>query len=271
MNKVATVVSGLELTPAQAEKRRDDLAKIVKWGSVGAVALFIVAIAPLLFKLMAALAAMAVTGTIAGITIAAAPVWSMKFANWKLQKILEEASRNPIPTLENELLARKTALGQGAKRLGEALGHVESFVTQAEDAGRKHPDLAARWQARAERARGLGESKKKAFARAEQSVLLFEQEVEQARVEWGLILSEAAMNKSLNVIAGDPLSHLKARTALESVTNQMNQAFANMEVELLRQTTQDDFNTGGTKAIEHSPAYTSSVDLLQPQPVKVQR
>jgi hypothetical protein len=87
---------------------------LLKWGAVAGVA---VVVAPLLFTLLAATVALVATAAIAMVTVAVAPVFSMKLANWKMAAILAEARRNPIPTLENELLLRKRALEDTAGQL----------------------------------------------------------------------------------------------------------------------------------------------------------
>lgn len=227
---MSSVATGLSLTPAQAEKRRDQLALALK---IGAVALVGVVIAPLIFTLLKATVALIVTGVLGLATIALAPVLSMKLANWKLKAIMDEARRNPIPTLENELLVRKNALEEARTHLKNSLAQVEGFITQAQDAARKYPDMASRWKERAFKAKQLADMKKKSFNDAVASVAHFEEIVERSRTEWKLVLAEAAMNKSLNVIAGDPMAQLKSRVAIESVTDQMNAAFAGLEVALL--------------------------------------
>jgi hypothetical protein len=221
---------GTSLTPQEAEKRRDRLATVLKWGAVAAVA---IVIAPLLFTLLAATVAAVLTGVIAMVTVAAAPVLSMKLANWKMKAILAEARRNPIPTLENELIARHKALSQTKEHLARALAAVEGFITQAEDAAKRYPDMRDRLVVRAAKAKELANAKKGAYEAAVRAVGDFEAEVERARVEWQLVVAEAAMSKSLDAAGGDAMAQLKARTALDEVTSRMNQAFASLEIALL--------------------------------------
>ena len=155
-----TVGKGFGLTPVEANQRRDRLAGVVKWGAVAGVGLVV---APVAFAILKGITAVVVVGTVGAAVVGAAPVIAMKFANWKLKAILDEAKSNPIPTLENELIARKDALKRAGSQLQASLAQVESFVTQAEDAAAKYPEMAARWRDRASKARQLASMKKRSY------------------------------------------------------------------------------------------------------------
>lgn len=251
--------SGLSLTPQEAEARRDRLALGVK---IAAVAGFGVIIAPLIFTLFKATVALILTGVLALATVSFAPVVAMKFANWKLRAIMEEARRNPIPTLENELLLRRGALGEAKRHLADSLAQVQGFIEQAEDAAKKYPDMADRWRERISKARDLSTLKKNSYRAAVVAVDEFEVAVDRARTEWKLILAEAAMNRSLNVISGDPMAQLKTRVALESVTDGMNRTFAQLEVALLDSVEVVDVNG---KQAQPAPAIAMSEPMLLTQ------
>lgn len=265
MNALTT---GFALTPQQAEARRDKLAKILFWGGIAGIG---IVAAPLIFTLLKVTVAAIVAALLGAAAVAFGPVVTMKLANWKLKAIIEEARQNPIPTLENELITRKDALSVAAEQLKVGLGSANTFIELARKSAEKNPQLAARWQQRVQMAEGLKESKKRAFARAEEAVNAFEGEVETARTEWALIVAEAAMNKSLKVIAGDGLAQLKTRTALDSVTEKMNEAFAGMEVEMLREVTADDARIVNVQALEVSDPVTLPIGVGATQQVKVPR
>ena len=229
MNKLIT---NLGLTIDAAESRRDKLALILKWGLIAGVG-FIVA--PLAFTLLTAVTALLLTGFIALTAVALAPVAAMKLANWRMSEILSEARRNPIPTLENELINRKAALQQASEHLQMSLAQVEGFIRQAEEAARQYPDMAARWRERSAKAQALADARKRSYIQASRAVDEFERVVERCRTEWKLVVAEAAMNNSLNATLGDPMAALRSRTAIEAVTDRMNEAFAGLEIALLQE------------------------------------
>lgn len=263
--------SGLSLTPQEAEARRDRLALGIKIAAVAGVG---VIIAPLIFTLFKATVALILTGVLGLATVSFAPVVAMKFANWKLRAIMEEARRNPIPTLENELIARRSALNEAKQHLTDSLAQVQGFIEQAEDAAKKYPDMADRWRERITKARALSELKKKSYRDAVVSVDEFEVTLDRARTEWKLILAEAAMNRSLNVVGGDPMAQLKTRVALESVTDGMNRTFAQLEVALLDSVDVVDVNArqvGSTPALsvsESQPMLLSQINAANKVEVK---
>ncbi len=220
------------LTIDEAESRRDTVAKIFSWGLVAGVGLVL---APLAFTLLTALVALVITAGLAMVTVALAPVAAMKLANWRMAEILTEARRNPIPTLENELLSRKAALRQAREQLKISLAQVEGFVGQADAAAGQYPDMAARWRERSAKARALADARRRSYIQASKAVDEFEGVVDRCRTEWKLVIAEAAMNSSLDATLGDPMAALRSRTAIDAVTDRMNEAFAGLEIALLEE------------------------------------
>lgn len=229
MNLLRTAV---DLTPLDVERRRDRLAGVIQWAVIAGLGALV---APLAFALLQATVALALSAVLAMSAVVLAPVLATRLANWKMAAILADARNNPMPTLERELLARQQALRNFGAQLRASLAQMDSFDAGCEDAARQFPDMASRWRARATKARALAESQKRSYARAHRSVDEFSTEVQRCRTEWKLVLAESAMNKALTVGLNDPLAQLRAHTAIDSVTDRMNEAFAGLELELLKQ------------------------------------
>ncbi|MEO5734674.1 MAG: hypothetical protein ABIN96_01030 [Rubrivivax sp.] len=224
------LITNLGLTVEAAEARRDKLMTVLQWAFVAAVGLVI---APLAFAMLASVTALVLVGGMAAMAVAFGPVLAMKLANRRMSAFLAEASAHPMPTLENELLRRRSAIGQAGERLKSSLAQVGGFVDQAEEAARRYPDAAERWHQRAAKAQALAEAKKRAYLLACKSVEEFERVVERCRVESRLATVEAAVNESLHDALGTPLNALGASTAVEAVIQRMNEAFAGLEIALL--------------------------------------
>jgi hypothetical protein len=190
-------------------------------------------VAPMIFLVVKGVAGLLAAGLLGLSGVQLAPAVALKLANWRLRLMQGEASGNPLPTLENMLIDRRTALTQASVQLQGAIAQIDAFVEQAEHFARIHPDAATRWLERAQRAKQLREQKKRALRTAAESVAAFEQEVDRARTEWALVEAERALSHSLGATRGDPMAQLLERTALDSVRLQMNSAFASLETELV--------------------------------------
>lgn len=224
--------AAMNLTPLDAERRRDRLAGFIQWAVVAGVG---VLAAPIAFMVLQTTLALALSAVLAMSAVAFAPVLATRLANWKMAAILAEARANPMPTLERELLARQHALRSFGEQLRSSLAQMEGFDASCENAARQFPDMAPRWRDRAAKARELAQSQKRSYVRAHRSVEEFDTEVKRCRIEWKLVLAELAMNKALAVGMNDPLAQLRANTAIDAVTDRMNEAFAGLELELLQQ------------------------------------
>jgi hypothetical protein len=221
----------LQTLPSTRDAQRvARLARPLTW-ALGLGAALVVA--PVIFLVVQGMAGLMAAGTLGLAGVQLAPVVALKLANWRLRLMQGEARGNPLPTLENLLIDRRTALTQASFQLQGAIAQIDAFVEQAQDFARTHPDAATRWLERAQRAGQLREQKKRALRTAAESVAAFEQEVDRARTEWALVEAERALSHSLGATRGDPMAQLLERTALDSVRLQMNRAFASLETELV--------------------------------------
>ncbi|MDZ7856798.1 hypothetical protein [Sphaerotilus sp.] len=216
--------------PRHTLQRASRLARPLTWGLGLGCALVV---APVAFLLVEGVAGLLVAGTLGLAGVQLAPVLAMKLAHLRLRLMQGEARGNPLLTLENLLLDRRTALTQASVQLQGALAQIDAFVDQANTFALRHPDAAPRWRERAQRAEQLREQKKRALRTAAESVAAFEQEVERARTEWALVEAERVLSQSLDATRGDPMALLMERTALDSVRLEMNRAFASLETALV--------------------------------------
>jgi hypothetical protein len=88
----------------EVEARRKRLGRIV---TAAIIFTGSVVVAPVVFLAVKGIVGLAIAGTL-GIAInAAAPVLSMKLANWRLRALKHEAKTNPIETLQNIALKKQ--------------------------------------------------------------------------------------------------------------------------------------------------------------------
>ncbi len=221
--------SSLPAGPALTPTDRAGLARGLTW-CIGLVVAG--AVAPVIFLALQGVLGLAAAGLVGLVGIHAAPVVAMKLSNLRLGALRREARSNPMVTLEAQLIERRQALHRAAEQLNLALGRIDAFIDQAGQFMQREPARAERWKARVDQASQLRVRKIAALKQAAGAVQAFEQEVERARTEWSLVEAEQAMQQALGAARGDPLQQLLERTALDSVREQMNRAFAGLETEL---------------------------------------
>jgi len=148
------------------EARATQLARPLTW-ALGLSAALVVA--PVAFAIVQGVAGLVVAGAIGMAGVQLAPVFALKLANWRLRLMQGEARGSPLPTLENLLLDRRTALTQASFQLQSAIAQIDAFVDQAGEYARRHPDAAPRWLERARRAEQMRAQKKRALRTAAES------------------------------------------------------------------------------------------------------
>ena len=80
------------------DRRRARLTALAKWGIGLAGA---VVIAPMVFLAVKGILGLALAGVLGLALVHGAPVAAMKFANWRLRGLKQEARANPIETRQN--------------------------------------------------------------------------------------------------------------------------------------------------------------------------
>lgn len=193
------------------------------------------AVAPFVFLAIQGMLGLAVAGVIGLVGIHGAPVLAQRLSHGQLGALTRGARRNPLLSLEKQLIDRREALAAAARQLQLALARIDHFVEQAHEQARREPASGDRWRSRIEQAQALRGRKLAALQQASAAVEAFGQAVERARVEWAIVEAEQAMNQALGQATGQALEQLLERSALDSVREQMNRAFAGLETELALQ------------------------------------
>ena len=129
----------MELT---VEQKRQKIATGLKWG-LGIVG--VIVITPIVFLFIQGLVGLAVAGILGLAIINGAPWLSMKMANWKLQAIKHEASKNPVETLQVVLQEKMGALLNQQKRITEFRTEVSNFENKLDEFKAQFPTEAPKF------------------------------------------------------------------------------------------------------------------------------
>lgn len=203
----------------------------LRW-KVAIVALGVVLAAPFAYAAFMGTLAL-VSGIIAlaivSASIAFAPVWAMKLANWRLKAVMAEATANPIPTKWNIYRERVEALKANAEKIQRfqaMIGQKEGEVERLEKA---FPAEGPPFRKFIEAMKALLEQRKREFKVAQRAVENYRVETEKAEMVWNLAVSARELQVASGKTALDPLKAIADKTAMASVELAMNDAFAQLD------------------------------------------
>ena len=215
-----------------SEQKKARLATGVKWvvGLVGAAI-----IAPVIFLAVQGLIGLAIAG-VAGLAIVhGAPVLSMKFANWKLAGLKDEARRNPIETRQNIALQARERIRIAEGELTTFATEVRNFADQVKELRRDQPDDAADFDEQLRNLQRLLEMKRTGLADARTKADQFEAATDRAARKWKVAQAAMRMQKLSGSMADDAMNKLLAAESLDSVQTAMNRALSELDSVLAMQ------------------------------------
>jgi Tfp pilus assembly protein FimV len=226
--------------------------KFEKWNKifkVGLIALGALIISPIIFMVVQGIVGAVIAASIGLVVVNAAPVVSMKLANWKVGAITAEAAKNPIETLQNLLIEKRNAYDTFVTNVTEAVAARNNFAVKCREFSTKYPARAAEFENQLAAMTKLVEQKKAALEQARRAIEAGEDKLVEARAYWEMSQAAQEANKAAKMDTGDLYEKLKADTALDSVINSMSTAFAEIEVAA-------SLEPASTLAIENNPGYT---------------
>jgi hypothetical protein len=215
-------------TPSADERARRTAAiiKVVLFVALGLIA------APVAFLAIKGLIGLIVAAFIAFTAITIAPVLGDTAANWKLKALKDEAARNPVETLQRELLRRQTLLDEQKPKIERFETKILNFEGKLAGFKRQYPEEAPRFERTLNSMRQLLTLRKERYQEAKTNLLHFESETEKARAIWEM--GQAAKDASEGGMTEDDFyAKLKTDTSIEAIEETMNESFARLESSLL--------------------------------------
>jgi vacuolar-type H+-ATPase subunit I/STV1 len=216
----------------ETDLKRKKFAGIAKV-AIGAVV--IAAIAPALILLAKGIASIAVIGGIGLLIINAAPVVSMKLANWKVKEIVKEAKTNPIETMVNVANDRADRLKGALQRIGDLSASVKNFSDKVVGFKKQWPNDAAMFDQAVTNAQKVLAKWTSDYKIAKQALEAYLLEIEKCRAVNDMAVEMAALNKMAQMDSDKLMEELKSKTAIDEVSRRMNSAVAQLETSLLEE------------------------------------
>lgn len=194
-------------------------------------------LAPVALLMLKGLFAIAVAVTLLAVGIYGGPVIAEKLANWKLMGLKDEWKKNPIPTLQRQYAEKVEKLGLSAENLRTFIAKVNgyaSMVSNYKERFPRKPEKHKMYDERLSKYRELQALKENKFLRTKQAIEKFGEVVIEAEAEWDMALAANEVDLAAN-FNDDPMELLKSRTALTSVEEEVNKAFAELDIALLEE------------------------------------
>lgn len=216
----------------ELEARRKKVETLVKVAGLG-VAGFLVA--PVVFLAIKGLIGLIIAGGIGLGIVFFTPVIASKMANWRLQAIKAEAAKNPVETLQNEYKRRAEDLHGFNEKLRTFIAKVSSFADKVKAYKSKYPDEASDFESQLRNMRALLDLRKQKFLEAQQNLAQFSGAIERAKDKWDMSQAALAMALAAGQTEQEFFAKIQVETALDSVQQSLNTAFADLELSLIEE------------------------------------
>lgn len=198
----------------------------MKWG-IGLVAAIV--ISPFVFLAVKGIVGLALAMGLGLALVNFAPLVAMKFANWKIKGMKQEARGNPIETRENIALQVRERLRSAAGELTNFSAEVRNFADEVKELRRLQPDDAADFDEQLRKLQALLELKQRRLQQATAEADAFEQATQRAARKWRVAQSALRMQKLAGENEEDAMNKILASESLDAVQTAMNRALAELD------------------------------------------
>jgi hypothetical protein len=188
------------------------------------------------------------------------PVVARKFANARLKAIKAEAARNPVETLQNNYRTREIALNKAETSITTFCAKIENFRGKLADFMKKWPQEGPRFQNILSKMEQLYGIRRDKWRKANRDLQSFALEIEKAGAIWEMGQAANDLGEAAGMSEEAFFEAISTQTAINSVTESMNLAFAELDQALLE--SEDEKNAFSFSA----PAQVSNKHTTQALP-----
>lgn len=209
--------------------------KIERLAKIGALCLAGFLIAPIILATIKGIIGLIIAGVITLAAVNLAPWYCAKVANWRIMALKHEAAKNPIPTLENEYIARASKLDQFKDSLENFKAAVKAFYSKLNDVKKRFPEEAQQFEDNYAKLKQLEDLRSRKYLDARQSLADFRASIDKAQIIWDLGQEAKKTSDAAGIGDEDILADIKTKTAIDSVQRSLDTAFADLEISLLEE------------------------------------
>lgn len=208
----------------------------VKWAAILVVGFFV---APFIWIAIGGLIGLIVAAIVLTTTWMLRPWFYSVAANLRLKLIKNEARKNPVETLEEDLRSKHVTLEQRKTNIELLNGQIRSFADSVDEILRKYgkedpayiklneqlSDLKRIYKHRVER-----------WNEALKQLNRFAEEIERAKIIWEAGLAASAARETSGLTEDEFFAKLRTETAFDAIQDNYNQALASLDTAMLDST-----------------------------------
>lgn len=213
-------------------KTDDKKVIFLKWGLLLVACFFI---APYIFIAIGGAIGLVVAAAIAYIAWKFAPVFAMKVANAAWGARVNEAKENRIETLLNILREKAAKLNEAKKAIEDFAGQLGTFRTNITETIAKYPARKTDLEMLVDRFSKVLDMKKSKYRAANESLTLFRDKVEEARVMHEIAVASQKLSDAMGENEDALMDDILAKIAFDSVNADVHKSFTELDMALLEE------------------------------------
>jgi predicted RNase H-like nuclease (RuvC/YqgF family) len=225
----------------EVEMKKEQLAKMVKFGLIG---LFCAVAAPVAWLAVTGIAGMLVAVGVGIVGWNLAPVLALKAANLKYRaldaekvshivKVQEAAAENPIETIQLQYEGKVKNAQQFAESITVFRTEIKNYEGTVKEFEAEYPEDAQAGREQLAFMRENLKTREDRYAAVQGELEKLAATIRKMRALWKLALATQKMNKLAGMNTGDEFARIKTEAAVDSVMSNVNKAFAEMETAVM--------------------------------------
>lgn len=229
-----------------SEIKRDKIAKYLK---LGMTFVGLVVVAPFVFLAVKGLIGLVIAGVIGLGVVQFSPVVAIKFANWKMKLIVDDASKNPIETMKNIFISKTEELQHADENITAFDTEVENFDDQLEGFNKQYPDEAEKYQALSEKMHQALQDMMEQQKDARVALRDFEGRIKKAEAIYRMACAAQKVLTLQGSAESQVFDQIRTQVAFDSVRTQLNSAFAKLSMTVERRNEMRQLSNSGSATV----------------------
>ncbi len=225
----------------EIEEQKQKYIKFAKWG-IGLLAVAV--LAPVAWLAVSGMVGVGLALAIALVGVNAGPVLAEKLANAKyraldaeavahVEKVTSAAAENPIETMQLQLIQKQKDATKFSESLTIFRTEIKNFSDQIDVFGKDYAEEVPKYKETLAIMQNRLKVREARYQDVQDAIKLFEDGIKKMKALWKMALAAQKMNQVAGMEVKDPFAKIKEDSAIDSVMNSLNKAFAEMETSML--------------------------------------
>lgn len=215
---------------------------IILASKVAGVGIVSFVIAPLVFVAIQGLMGLIVVGVIVIAGINLVPLFVDYMANMKLVGIKWMASKNPVETLQLDYAKREEALSNYLVSIRNFNASILTFQGKYKKFTMQYPEEKEKFDGILKNMQELYAERVAKYKDAEKSLAQYNLDIQKASSIWDMSVEAGKMNAAAGFDRNDAIEKIKEQTSFDSIEQNMNSAFADLQTSLIQNDAEKNFS-----------------------------